>query len=72
VSYRAVSLLSIIRNNQSIAALRKSVAFIALFGFLVLTFILLAAATFLGESMYVPIYLIPYSTTDDVESESKG
>jgi len=33
-----------------IAALRKSVAFIALFGFLFLTFILLAAANFTGKT----------------------
>jgi uncharacterized protein len=37
-----------------ITALRKSVAFIALFGFLSLAFILLGAANFMNSTAYVP------------------
>ena|ERR1700722_9527542 len=43
--------------NNSIAALRKNVAFVALFACLSTTFILLAVANFTGKTSYVSFFL---------------
>jgi GPR1/FUN34/yaaH family len=45
-----------------IATLRKCIAFVVTFGFLAMTFMVLAAAQFTGNAEYVPILLSLFST----------
>jgi succinate-acetate transporter protein len=44
-----------------IASLRKCIAFVVTFGFLAMTFMVLAAAKFTGNAEYVPIHLLLFS-----------